>query len=168
MQASLTGSSPQTVEKVSVCKIIVVSYNTAYLANVTDFCSVSVRIAFVEYNLSTFSKNKKCVVFVGVLCFEWKLTNNMVPQQNDSSRSSSPTSSGIPMFGSQLINKNSSTPYTDATQVSYPRHPKKQNVGCSVPSDRICCCKLVLFNRRWNCAFGLLIRLLLTFYSIHV
>jgi len=42
----------------------------------------------------------------------------MVPQQNDSSRSSSPTSSGIPMFGSQLINKNSSTPYTDATQVS--------------------------------------------------
>ena len=43
----------------------------------------------------------------------------MVPQQSDASRSSTPTSSGIPMFGSQLINKNSSTPYTDATQVSW-------------------------------------------------
>lgn len=70
MQASLTGQSPQTVEKVSLCKIKVVSYNTAYLANVTDFCSASIRIASVEYNLSTFSKNKECVVFVGVLCFE--------------------------------------------------------------------------------------------------
>nr|CAD7428603.1 unnamed protein product [Timema monikensis] len=39
----------------------------------------------------------------------------MVPQQSDSGRSSSPN--GImPTFGSQLVNKNSSTPYTDATQ----------------------------------------------------
>ncbi|XP_021932033.1 transcription factor sox-2-like isoform X1 [Zootermopsis nevadensis] len=51
----------------------------------------------------------------------------MVPQQNDTSRSSSPTSSGIPMFGSQLINKNSSTPYTDATQTkkNNPNHIKR-------------------------------------------
>ncbi|XP_067001768.1 transcription factor Sox-11 [Anabrus simplex] len=51
----------------------------------------------------------------------------MVPQQNDSSRSNSPTSSGIPLFGSQLINKNSSTPYTDATQTkkNNPNHIKR-------------------------------------------
>lgn len=51
----------------------------------------------------------------------------MVPQQNDSSRSNSPTSSGIPMFGSQLVNKNSSTPYTDATQTkkNNPNHIKR-------------------------------------------
>lgn len=41
----------------------------------------------------------------------------MVPQQGDTSRSDSPTSSGLPMFGSQLVDKNSSTPYSDATQV---------------------------------------------------
>lgn len=41
----------------------------------------------------------------------------MVPQQGDLSRSDSPSSSGIPMFGSQLVDKNSSTPYSDATQV---------------------------------------------------
>lgn len=42
----------------------------------------------------------------------------MVPQQSlDASRSDSPTSSGLPMFGSQLIDKNSATPYSDATQV---------------------------------------------------
>lgn len=42
----------------------------------------------------------------------------MVPQQGDLGRSVSPSSSGIPMFGSQLVDKNSSTPYSDATQVS--------------------------------------------------
>lgn len=36
----------------------------------------------------------------------------MVPQQQDS-----PSSSGIPMFGSLLVDKNSATPYSDATQV---------------------------------------------------
>nr|CAI5827957.1 unnamed protein product [Callosobruchus analis] len=42
----------------------------------------------------------------------------MVPQQNmDSSRSDTPTcSSQVPLFGSQLVDKNSSTPYSDATQ----------------------------------------------------
>lgn len=38
----------------------------------------------------------------------------MVPQQQDS-----PSSSGIPLFGSQLVDKNSVTPYSDATQVSF-------------------------------------------------
>ena len=43
----------------------------------------------------------------------------MVPQQVSDVRSLSPTSSGgVPVFGSQLVDKNSSTPYTDATQVS--------------------------------------------------
>lgn len=43
---------------------------------------------------------------------------NMVPQQGDLVRSDSPTSSnGLPLFGSQLVDKNSATPYTDATQV---------------------------------------------------
>lgn len=42
----------------------------------------------------------------------------MVPQQVSDVRSLTPTSSGLPVFGSQLIDKNSSTPYTDATQVS--------------------------------------------------
>lgn len=43
----------------------------------------------------------------------------MVPQQNiDGSRSETPTNSGLhPLFGSQLVDKNSSTPYSDATQV---------------------------------------------------
>lgn len=42
----------------------------------------------------------------------------MVPQQGlDAVRSDSPTSSGLPMFGSQLVDKNSATPYSDATQV---------------------------------------------------
>jgi hypothetical protein len=67
---------------------------------------------------------------------ESSLMNIMVPQQNDSSRSSSPTSSGIPMFGSQLINKNSSTPYTDATQVSCNRLDIPQNeLWCDNRSD---------------------------------
>lgn len=38
----------------------------------------------------------------------------MVPQQQDS-----PSSSGIPMFGSLLVDKNSATPYSDATQVIF-------------------------------------------------
>lgn len=42
---------------------------------------------------------------------------DMVPQQNETTRSDSPTSSGMPLFGSQLIDKNSATPYSDATQV---------------------------------------------------
>lgn len=42
----------------------------------------------------------------------------MVPQQGlDDGRSESPTSSGSPVFGSQLVDKNSATPYSDATQV---------------------------------------------------
>lgn len=46
------------------------------------------------------------------------VTVNMVPQQNmDGSRSETPTNSGLPIFGSQLVDKNSSTPYSDATQV---------------------------------------------------
>lgn len=43
----------------------------------------------------------------------------MVPQQVTELRSASPTGSGGPVFGSQLVDKNSSTPYTDATQVSF-------------------------------------------------
>lgn len=44
----------------------------------------------------------------------------MVPQQNmDGSRSETPTNSGLPIFGSQLVDKNSSTPYSDATQVGF-------------------------------------------------
>lgn len=45
--------------------------------------------------------------------------SDMVPQQNmDASRSDTPTG-GVsqPLFGSQLVDKNSSTPYSDATQV---------------------------------------------------
>lgn len=52
----------------------------------------------------------------------------MVPQQGlDGTRSDSPTSSGLPMFGSQLIDKNSSTPYSDATQTkkNNPNHIKR-------------------------------------------
>ncbi|KAG8281042.1 hypothetical protein J6590_067652 [Homalodisca vitripennis] len=45
----------------------------------------------------------------------------MVPQQGDISRSDSPTSSGLPLFGSQLVDKNSSTPYSDATQLVFHR-----------------------------------------------
>lgn len=30
-----------------------------------------------------------------------------------------PTTSGLPVFGSQLVDKNSSTPYSDATQVGW-------------------------------------------------
>ncbi|CAH0772624.1 unnamed protein product [Bemisia tabaci] len=51
----------------------------------------------------------------------------MVPQHSDLSRSDSPTSSGLPMFGSQLVDKNSSTPYSDATQTkkNNPNHIKR-------------------------------------------
>ncbi|KAF2897879.1 hypothetical protein ILUMI_08296 [Ignelater luminosus] len=51
----------------------------------------------------------------------------MVPQQNLDDRSDSPTSSGLPVFGSQLIDKNSATPYSDATQTkkNNPNHIKR-------------------------------------------
>ncbi|CAH0551634.1 unnamed protein product [Brassicogethes aeneus] len=51
----------------------------------------------------------------------------MVPQQNMDARSESPTSSGQPLFGSQLVDKNSSTPYSDATQTkkNNPNHIKR-------------------------------------------
>ncbi|GLV40417.1 Sox box protein 14 [Carabus blaptoides fortunei] len=52
----------------------------------------------------------------------------MVPQQGlDGGRSDSPTSSGLPMFGSQLVDKNSLTPYSDATQTkkNNPNHIKR-------------------------------------------
>ncbi|XP_012285426.1 transcription factor SOX-11 [Orussus abietinus] len=46
----------------------------------------------------------------------------MVPQQQDS-----PSSSGIPLFGSLLVDKNSTTPYSDATQTkkNNPNHIKR-------------------------------------------
>lgn len=51
----------------------------------------------------------------------------MVPQQMDGSRSESPSSSGMPLFGSQLVDKNSATPYSDATQTkkNNPNHIKR-------------------------------------------
>lgn len=51
----------------------------------------------------------------------------MVPQQSDAGRSGSPAATGLPMFGSQLISKNSTTPYTDATQTkkNNPNHIKR-------------------------------------------
>ncbi|XP_060805790.1 putative transcription factor SOX-14 [Amyelois transitella] len=51
----------------------------------------------------------------------------MVPQQVTDVRSLTPTSSGVPVFGSQLVDKNSSTPYTDATQTkkNNPNHIKR-------------------------------------------
>ncbi|XP_018569300.1 transcription factor Sox-11-A-like [Anoplophora glabripennis] len=53
----------------------------------------------------------------------------MVPQQNmDGSRSETPTGSVTqPLFGSQLVDKNSSTPYSDATQTkkNNPNHIKR-------------------------------------------
>ncbi|XP_023941600.2 putative transcription factor SOX-14 isoform X2 [Bicyclus anynana] len=50
----------------------------------------------------------------------------MVPQQISDVRSMTPTSS-VPVFGSQLVDKNSSTPYTDATQTkkNNPNHIKR-------------------------------------------
>lgn len=53
--------------------------------------------------------------------------DTMVPQQNLDDRSDSPTSSGLPVFGSLLIDKNSSTPYSDATQTkkNNPNHIKR-------------------------------------------
>lgn len=51
----------------------------------------------------------------------------MVPQQVSDVRSLTPTSNGVPVFGSQLVDKNSSTPYTDATQTkkNNPNHIKR-------------------------------------------
>lgn len=50
-----------------------------------------------------------------------------MPQQNLDDRSDSPTSSGLPVFGSLLIDKNSATPYSDATQTkkNNPNHIKR-------------------------------------------
>ncbi|XP_066263045.1 transcription factor Sox-11-B-like [Euwallacea similis] len=52
----------------------------------------------------------------------------MVPQQMEGSRSESPSvNGGLPVFGSQLVDKNSSTPYSDATQTkkNNPNHIKR-------------------------------------------
>lgn len=51
----------------------------------------------------------------------------MVPQQVSDVRSQTPTVHGVPVFGSQLVDKNSSTPYTDATQTkkNNPNHIKR-------------------------------------------
>lgn len=48
----------------------------------------------------------------------------MVPQQQDS-----PSSSGQPTFGSLLIDKNSSTPYSDATQVITRTHTHNTRIS---------------------------------------
>lgn len=40
----------------------------------------------------------------------------MVPQQSVESENPT-TTNGVPVFGSQLVDKNSATPYSDATQV---------------------------------------------------
>lgn len=68
----------------------------------------------------------------------------MVPQQNmDSGRSDSPVNNNtinmnannnnnnnnrVPMFGSQLVDENSATPYSDATQVGFVEF-------CPIPND---------------------------------
>lgn len=44
--------------------------------------------------------------------------NNSTMTLTNNGRSESPSSSGVPLFGSQLVDKNSATPYSDATQVS--------------------------------------------------
>lgn len=52
----------------------------------------------------------------------------MVPQQSESGRSNSPasgTNNVQVQFGSQLVDKHSATPYTDATQVRNRRKHKK-------------------------------------------
>ncbi|XP_028137479.1 putative transcription factor SOX-14 [Diabrotica virgifera virgifera] len=51
----------------------------------------------------------------------------MLPQTMDASRSETPSLSGQPIFGSQLVDKNSSTPYSDATQTkkNNPNHIKR-------------------------------------------
>lgn len=45
----------------------------------------------------------------------------------DGSRSETPSSSGMPLFGSQLVDENSATPYSDATQTkkNNPNHIKR-------------------------------------------
>lgn len=43
----------------------------------------------------------------------------MLPQNMDSTRSETPSLLGQQMFGSQLVDKNSATPYSDATQVGW-------------------------------------------------
>lgn len=57
-------------------------------------------------------------VWVRSINFSIFFWNIMVPQQMEGSRSESPNvNGGLPLFGSQLVDKNSSTPYSDATQV---------------------------------------------------
>lgn len=54
-------------------------------------------------------------VLIFFLCYV-RIGLNMVPQQGSDL---SPTPRGGLLFGSQLVDKNSATPYSDATQVSY-------------------------------------------------
>lgn len=67
----------------------------------------------------------------------------MVPQQVSDVRSLSPSgsSNGLPVFGSQLVDKNSSTPYTDATQVSkklqISTHHKKHKNEEIKPTEKV-------------------------------
>lgn len=60
--------------------------------------------------------------FQSVIKKKKKICLKMVPQQQDS-----PSSSGMPLFGSLLVDKNSSTPYSDATQTkkNNPNHIKR-------------------------------------------
>lgn len=57
---------------------------------------------------------KNCNIVVGTDKTAKTALASMVPQQQDS-----PSSSGQPTFGSLLVDKNSSTPYSDATQVIF-------------------------------------------------
>lgn len=74
----------------------------------------------------------------------------MVPQQGSDL---SPTSSGV-MFGSQLVDKNSATPYSDATQVRLFRNLLIEKISkmcsASVLSKKIVktCLKISNVNRR--------------------
>lgn len=54
------------------------------------------------------------ILFGAWFFLQTKKRGKMVPQQQDS-----PSSSGMPLFGSLLVDKNSSTPYSDATQVKW-------------------------------------------------
>ncbi|CAH2042740.1 unnamed protein product, partial [Iphiclides podalirius] len=67
----------------------------------------------------------------------------MVPQQISEVRSLTPTSSGVPVFGSQLVDKNSSTPYTDATQAASPVVWRR---GVRAPSAMTFACPLLFLR----------------------
>lgn len=63
----------------------------------------------------------------------------MVPQQSESGRSNSPASgaNNSPVqFGSQLVDKHSATPYTDATQVRIKKKKKIPNSLCPKRSKK--------------------------------